>query len=91
MTDIQEYYVLGAMAYLGLGRFKKAQQFLEHVLVVPSANTANGLMLEAYKKWVLVNCLVGGKVCYGGKERQEQAPADADRLGVFHGQRMLAR
>lgn len=92
MTDIQEYYVLGAMAYLGLGRFKKAQQFLEHVLVVPSANTANGLMLEAYKKWVLVSCLVQGKVCYEReREREEQAPADEDRWGVFHGQRMLAR
>jgi COP9 signalosome complex subunit 3 len=65
LADIQEYYVLGAMAYLGLRQFKKAQDFLEHVLVVPSANTANGLMLEAYKKWVLLSCLVQGKVCGG--------------------------
>jgi COP9 signalosome complex subunit 3 len=58
LADVQEYYLLGAMAYLGLRQFKKAQQFLEHVLIVPAANIANGLMLEAYKKWVLVNCLV---------------------------------
>jgi COP9 signalosome complex subunit 3 len=57
-VDVQEYYVLGAMAYLGLRQFKKAQHFLEHVLIMPSANVANGLMLEAYKKWVLLNCLV---------------------------------
>ncbi|KAI4942033.1 hypothetical protein J4E91_010420 [Alternaria rosae] len=62
LTDIEEYYVLGAQAYLGLRQFKKAQQFLEHVLVIPTAKTANGLMLEAYKKWVLVSCLVEGKV-----------------------------
>ncbi|KAH6643855.1 hypothetical protein C7974DRAFT_324937 [Boeremia exigua] len=60
-VDLQEYYVLGAMAYLGLREFGKAQHFLEHVLVMPSANVANGLMLEAYKKWVLLNCLVSGE------------------------------
>ncbi|KAF1930280.1 uncharacterized protein M421DRAFT_369933 [Didymella exigua CBS 183.55] len=59
-VDIQEYYVLGAMAYLGLRQFAKAQHFLEHVLIMPSANVANGLMLEAYKKWVLLSCLVSG-------------------------------
>lgn len=62
LCDLQEYYLLGAMAYLGLHKFKKAQQLLEHVLVVPSANTANGFMLEAYKKWVLVSCLVHSTV-----------------------------
>lgn len=62
LADIQEYYILGAMAYMGIRQFAKAQHFLEHVLVVPSANTANGLMLEAYKKWVLVSCLVEGTV-----------------------------
>jgi COP9 signalosome complex subunit 3 len=58
LVDLQEYYLLGAMAYLGLRQFKKAHQLLEHVLIVPSGNVANGLMLEAYKKWVLVSCLV---------------------------------
>ncbi|KAJ4375042.1 hypothetical protein N0V83_002121 [Neocucurbitaria cava] len=61
LVDVQEYYILGAMAYLGLRQFKKAQHFLEQVLIVPSSSVANGLMLEAYKKWVLVNCLVDGK------------------------------
>ncbi|KZM25342.1 hypothetical protein ST47_g3537 [Ascochyta rabiei] len=60
-ADVQEYYILGAMAYLGLRQFKKAHHFLEHVLVMPSANVANGLMLEAYKKWVLLSCLVSGE------------------------------
>ncbi|KAJ4366578.1 hypothetical protein N0V95_000245 [Ascochyta clinopodiicola] len=61
LADVQEYYILGAMAYLGLRQFTKAHHFLEHVLVMPSANVANGLMLEAYKKWVLLSCLVSGE------------------------------
>lgn len=62
LAEVQEYYLLGAMAYIGTGQFKKAMEFLEHVLVVPANNVANGLMLEAYKKWVLVSCLVNGSV-----------------------------
>jgi COP9 signalosome complex subunit 3 len=62
LADLQEYYLLGAMAYLGIRQFKKARNFLEHVLIVPSANVANGFMLEAYKKWVLVSCLVDSTV-----------------------------
>jgi len=58
LADLQEYYLLGAMAYLGMRQYNKARQMLEHVLVAPSVNTANGFMLEAYKKWVLVSCLV---------------------------------
>ncbi|KAF2661735.1 hypothetical protein K491DRAFT_586770 [Lophiostoma macrostomum CBS 122681] len=61
-SDVQEYYVLGGMAYIGLQEYKKALNFLEHVLIVPSFNIANGLMLEAYKKWVLLSCLVHGSV-----------------------------
>lgn len=63
LADLQEYYLLGAMAYLGSRQFTKAKQFLEHVLVAPSANVANGFMMEAYKKWVLVSCLVDTTVC----------------------------
>ena len=62
LPDLQEYYVLGAMAYLGERQFKKALHFLEHVLVTPASNALNGLMLEAYKKWVLISCLVDHSV-----------------------------
>lgn len=61
LLDLMEYYVLGAMAYLGVRQFKHAHALLEHALVVP-AQSANGLMLEAYKKWVLVSCLVNKSV-----------------------------
>lgn len=58
LAEVHEYYLLGAMAYIGARQFKSAHQMLEHALVVPTAGVANGLMLEAYKKWVLVDCLV---------------------------------
>lgn len=62
LVDLQEYYVLGAMAYLGERQVKDALHFLEHVLVTPANNTLNGLMLEAYKKWVLISCLADKSV-----------------------------
>lgn len=58
LANLHEYYVLGAMAYLGEREYKKALQFLEHVLITPAHNALTGLMLEAYKKWVLLTCLV---------------------------------
>lgn len=70
VTELQEYYLLGGMAYLGLRQFKKAQQMLEHVLIAPASNVANGLMLEAYKKWVLVSCLVDSIDCVTSKSPQ---------------------
>ncbi|KAF2743918.1 hypothetical protein M011DRAFT_471042 [Sporormia fimetaria CBS 119925] len=61
LGKVQEYYVLGAMAYIGIHDFKKARDFLEHVLVTPSnQGGTTGLFLEAYKKWVLVSLLVDG-------------------------------
>ncbi|KAF2835018.1 hypothetical protein M501DRAFT_1020231 [Patellaria atrata CBS 101060] len=59
--DVQEYYVLGANAYLGLRNYKRAIQFLEHVLVYPTQNVATGLMVEAYRKWLVLCCLVEGR------------------------------
>lgn len=63
LQAVQEYYVLGAMAYAGMRQFKDARDFLEHVLVMPSTNGAcTGLFVEAYQKWVLLSLLVDGSV-----------------------------
>jgi COP9 signalosome complex subunit 3 len=64
LADLHEYYMLGSLAYIGARRFKQALLFLEHILITPAANIANGIMLEAYKKWVLVGCLVNGAVMF---------------------------
>lgn len=50
------------MAYLSVQRYKDALLFLEHVLTVPTQNVANGFILEAYRKWLMVGCLVDGNV-----------------------------
>lgn len=61
--DIQEYFLLGAMCYIALKRWEDAQMCLEHVLVIP-AGVATGMMVEAYRKWVLVGCLAHGTVSF---------------------------
>jgi len=64
--DVLEYYLLGAMVYIGLRNWTLAIFYLEHVLTAPANNAANGPMLEAYKKWVLVSLLVAGRVSHPG-------------------------
>ncbi|KAH7065149.1 hypothetical protein B0J12DRAFT_639256 [Macrophomina phaseolina] len=59
-ADVQEYFLLGANTYLALRQYKQAQLFLEYILTAPTQNVASGLMAEAYRKWVLVGCLVDG-------------------------------
>ena len=59
---VHEYYLLGAMVYIGLRRWRNALTLLEHVLVAPTQGVATGPMLEAYRKWTLVALLIEGKV-----------------------------
>lgn len=67
VSSVQRYYLLGAGAYIGVHEYKKARNFLEHVMVVPNSsasggNFAAGLMVEAYQKWQILNLLVDGEV-----------------------------
>jgi COP9 signalosome complex subunit 3 len=58
-----EYYLMGALCYLGAGQYQSALTFLEIVISAPSQqNVASMLMVEAYKKWVLINLLLKGSV-----------------------------
>jgi len=61
-TTVHEYYMLGALIYIALHMWEEAQLFLELILVSPNQSLANGLMLEAYRKWVLVSCIINGRV-----------------------------
>lgn len=57
-----EYYLLGALCYTGTEQWKKAQAFLEVVLVAPTQqNVASLIMLEAYKKWLLLGLIIKGQ------------------------------
>lgn len=60
-AEIQEYFLLGGMCYIALQRWEDAQIFLEHVLVTPTQGVPTGMMLEAYRKWLLVGCLASGQ------------------------------
>ena len=58
-----EYYMMAALCYIGAGDFKKALTYLEIVLVAPTQqNVASLVMVEAYKKWLLLNLIVHGSV-----------------------------
>jgi COP9 signalosome complex subunit 3 len=59
---VHEYYILGALVYISQHMWEEAQLFLELVLVSPNQSVANGFMLEAYRKWVLVSCIIHGRV-----------------------------
>ncbi|KAJ9603660.1 hypothetical protein H2200_011846 [Cladophialophora chaetospira] len=56
-----EYYLYGGMCYMALRRYKDALFFLEVVLAAPAVqNAASAIMVEAYKKWLLVGLLIRG-------------------------------
>ena len=50
------------MLYMGLKMWERALSFLEAVIMAPTNNTASMIMVEAYKKWVLVGLLCTGRV-----------------------------
>ena len=77
--EVQEYFLLGAMAYTGVRQFAKAKLMLERVLVTPVCQHTNALMLEAYRKWVLVSCLAQGTVGTVSLSRDASSQLQADR------------
>ena len=60
--DHLQYFLYGAMNYMGLKEWKRALLFLEIVLITPVMNNASRIQAEAYKKWNLVNLLYKGRV-----------------------------
>lgn len=60
--DHLQYFLFGAMCYMGLKEWKRALLFLEMVIISPSTNNASKIQVEAYKKYVLVGLLYKGYV-----------------------------
>jgi COP9 signalosome complex subunit 3 len=71
--DYLEYHLYGAMVYMGLKQWQNATSFLEIVLLAPTASVASVIMLEAYKKWVLVGLLLNGKARFLPKGMNKNA------------------
>jgi COP9 signalosome complex subunit 3 len=76
--QVQEYYLLGAIIFIGLRRWEEALLFLEFVITSPSHNTATGFMLEAYQKWMLVACLARGHVSF--RELRQQIDSASNSI-----------
>lgn len=58
------YYYYGGMIYLAVRNLDRALYFFEVAITTP-ARAFSHIMLEAYKKYILVSLLLNGKVsCY---------------------------
>lgn len=60
--DLSRYFLYGGMVYLALKKWSEASHFLELVMSMPTTGPVSMIMVEAYKKWVLVGLLETGKV-----------------------------
>ncbi|CDM26903.1 COP9 signalosome complex subunit 3 [Penicillium roqueforti FM164] len=61
--DYLQYFLYGGMVYMALKEWRNALHFLGIVISTPSTNSVSLIMVEAYKKWVLVSLLEKGKLC----------------------------
>jgi len=60
--EVLEYFYNGALVYIGLRRWEDALEYLESAITYPTKDTAvSKIMVEAYKKWILVGLLAHGK------------------------------
>ncbi|PYH40643.1 putative COP9 subunit 3 [Aspergillus saccharolyticus JOP 1030-1] len=60
--DVAQYYLYGAMIYMALKEWDKAEHWLIIVISLPVANSVSKIMVEAFKKWVVVSLLKHGKI-----------------------------
>lgn len=60
--DYLQYFLLGGMIYMALKQWGKAAHYLGVVISMPTAGPISMIMVEAYKKWILVKLLENGKV-----------------------------
>jgi COP9 signalosome complex subunit 3 len=65
--DHLQYFLYCSMIYMGLKRWQNALHFLRIVVASPSVNSVSMVMIEAYKKWVLVSLIENGGVRYLGE------------------------
>jgi COP9 signalosome complex subunit 3 len=60
--DIMEYFYCCGMVFIGMRRWEDALDALESTITYPAKDSAvSKVMVEAYKKWVLVGALLEGK------------------------------
>lgn len=62
--DYLQYFLCGGMVYMALKQWCKAAHFLGIVISMPTVGPISMIMVEAYKKWILVSLLEKGKVSH---------------------------
>lgn len=60
--DHLQYFLYSSMIYMGLKQWDRALHLLSIVVCAPSINSVSSIMVDAYKKWVLVSLLGKGAV-----------------------------
>jgi COP9 signalosome complex subunit 3 len=63
--DHLQYFLFSGMIYMGLKKWEKALHCLSIVIAAPIKSSVSMIMVEAYKKWVLVSLLGRGMVSSG--------------------------
>ncbi|KAI5306827.1 hypothetical protein KEM56_006945 [Ascosphaera pollenicola] len=72
---VLEYFLYGAMIYMGLSNWERAIHFLEIVIRAPTRSCVSKIQLEAYKKWISANLIAYGTVHYPHGELIEGSSA----------------
>ncbi|OQR92058.1 COP9 signalosome complex subunit 3 [Achlya hypogyna] len=60
-VDVLEYFYYGGMVYIGMKQFREAAEFLLMAITTP-ATSLSAIVVEAFKKYVLVYLMVHGDV-----------------------------
>ncbi len=59
--DVRLYFYYAGSVYIGLKKFTRATEMLKTAISVP-AIVPSAIMIEAYKKFVLVSLILSGQV-----------------------------
>ena len=60
--ELLEYFLYSGMVYIGLRNWESALECLENAVTYPAKDGAvSKIMVEAYKKWIIVGLLLEGK------------------------------
>lgn len=62
--DYLQFYLYSAMIHMAVKQWDRASHCLNIVVSSPTATSVSKIMVEAYKKWTLVNLLGHGKVIH---------------------------
>ena len=81
--DYLQYFLYGGMVYMALKEWRNALHFLGIVISTPGTSSVSLIMVEAYKKWVLVGLLENGRVSFVFAEREKKRNSRQQLLFFF--------